>query len=338
MPSQLGNDVVGFILPFVVFGIVIYTWYIYIFRLCYAKLFDVNRAEAVAFMTIGTFFMVLTLISYFRIYFSYPGKAIHATPVSLSTPPSFPRFYYSPRLLDLRKTGRRDIEEANETTSLLPVVSVCRNDGLPRYCDTCQCYKPDRTHHCKECNACILKMDHHCPWISGCVGHKNYKFFFLFVLYCAIYALWVFCTSLPTVIEAMNELEASLDPQWIVLLVLAFVFGMTLWGFAGVHGYYIINNQTTIEHISQRPNEIRIDFDISGQNYEIVTTHHDDKLWDLGHSRNWSSVMGKSPWGWFVPIYGGLGDGCVFAYNDSLYDKIIERAKRQRMMLNPSMT
>ena len=56
--------------------------------------------------------------------------------------------------------------------------------------------------------------------ISGCVGHKNYKFFFLFVLYCAIYALWVFCTSIPTVVEAMNELEASLDPQWVVLLVL----------------------------------------------------------------------------------------------------------------------
>ena len=77
------------------------------------------------------------------------------------------------------------------------------------------------------------------------------------------------------------------------------MFGMTLWGFAAVHGYYIINNQTTIEHISQRPNEIRIDFDVSGQNYEIVTTHYDDNLWDLGHSRNWRSVMGKSPWGWF---------------------------------------
>ena len=41
---------------------------------------------------------------------------------------------------------------------------------------------------------------------------------------------------------------------------------------------------------------------------------------------------------YLVPIYGGLGDGCIFAYNDSLYDKIIERAKRQRMMLNPSTT
>ena len=53
----------------------------------------------------------------------------------------------------------RDVEEATETTSLLPVVSISKNDGLPRYCESCQCYKPDRAHHCKECNMCILKMD-----------------------------------------------------------------------------------------------------------------------------------------------------------------------------------
>ncbi|KAI8147287.1 DHHC palmitoyltransferase-domain-containing protein [Fennellomyces sp. T-0311] len=287
-------------------------------------------------MVIGTFFMALTLISYLRVLLSYPGQAIHATPLSLSAPTAFPRFYYSPRLLDPKTMHRRrDIEEPTETTSLLPVVSISKNDGLPRYCETCQCYKPDRTHHCKECNTCILKMDHHCPWISGCVGHKNYKFFFLFVLYCAVYAVWVLATSIPTVVEALTKQDSPLDPQWIVLLVLAFVFGMTLVGFAAVHGYYIIENKTTIEHISQRPNEVRIDFDTSGYNYEIVTTHADDNLWNLGHSRNWRSVMGKSPWSWFLPIYGGLGDGSIFPYNDALYERVIERAKRQRVMLNP---
>lgn len=110
------------------------------------------------------------------------------------------------------------------------------------------------------------------------------------------------------------------DPQWIILLVLqvplfektiadipcsnycrfsAFVFGMTLWAFAAMHAYYILKNQTTIEHISDRIQEVRVDFDVNGNNYEVVSTHYNEKLWDLGGYDNWRAVMGSNPWGWF---------------------------------------
>ena len=26
-------------------------------------------------------------------------------------------------------------------------------------------------------------MDHHCPWINNCVGEKNFKYFFSYVVY-----------------------------------------------------------------------------------------------------------------------------------------------------------
>lgn len=41
---------------------------------------------------------------------------------------------------------------------------ICENDGLPRWCFHCNCWKPDRSHHCGEMGRCVRKMDHFCPW------------------------------------------------------------------------------------------------------------------------------------------------------------------------------
>ncbi|KAF9431439.1 hypothetical protein BGZ76_000310 [Entomortierella beljakovae] len=43
-------------------------------------------------------------------------------------------------------------------------LSVAKRDGRRRWCDICKIYKPDRCHHCSECDECVLRMDHHCPW------------------------------------------------------------------------------------------------------------------------------------------------------------------------------
>lgn len=68
--------------------------------------------------------------------------------------------------------------------------------GLIRFCEKCNCIKPDRCHHCSQCGHCILKMDHHCPWVNNCVGFSNYKYFLLFLLYAWLYCIYVAGTSL----------------------------------------------------------------------------------------------------------------------------------------------
>ena len=43
-------------------------------------------------------------------------------------------------------------------------VFVCQGDGRPIWCSTCENWKPDRSHHCREIERCVKKMDHFCPW------------------------------------------------------------------------------------------------------------------------------------------------------------------------------
>lgn len=43
-------------------------------------------------------------------------------------------------------------------------VFTCGTDGVPRFCNHCWNWKPDRSHHCGELGRCIRKFDHFCPW------------------------------------------------------------------------------------------------------------------------------------------------------------------------------
>ncbi|CAO3634166.1 unnamed protein product [Cunninghamella blakesleeana] len=239
-----------------------------------------------------------------------------------------PRYCYSPSFYDKDTLSYIPIPDTN----ISPALSITEPNGSPRICNICKCIKPDRTHHCSDCNKCVLKMDHHCPWINNCVGHHNYKFFFLFVTYTGIYGLWGLCSGLPLVVNALTQQNKTLDPQWIVFHIFAFVFGLTVCGFSIAHTQYILVNRTTIEQLSTRPDHIRVDFDTTGHNYEVVNTSLHDRFWNIGKMNNWKNVMGKNPFTWFFPISRPVGDGLIFPYNETSYQSIVKQAKRQRDM------
>ncbi|KAI9498548.1 DHHC palmitoyltransferase-domain-containing protein, partial [Zychaea mexicana] len=60
------------------------------------------------------------------------------------------------------------------------------------WCDKCEWWKPDRAHHCRVCDTCVLRMDQ----VNGCVGFANYRYFIQFICYASGIAAWVFTTSL----------------------------------------------------------------------------------------------------------------------------------------------
>ena len=49
-------------------------------------------------------------------------------------------------------------------------------------CPDCNTIRTSRSRHCSVCKHCIERFDHHCPWINNCVGLKNHKTFYMYIL------------------------------------------------------------------------------------------------------------------------------------------------------------
>lgn len=129
-----------------------------------------------------------------------------------------------------------------------------KRDGTARLCFTCGTFKPDRSHHCRVCDHCVLKMDHHCPWVANCVGFFNYKYFFLTVTYGWI-SLVIFATSFWQTV-AVALVDDSLPIAYVFYVSALYTFdvflGLVLICFWLFHIYLISKGYTTIEYCEKR--------------------------------------------------------------------------------------
>jgi palmitoyltransferase len=88
-------------------------------------------------------------------------------------------------------------------------VFACSTDGVPKFCNHCWNWKPDRTHHCHEVNRCVRRFDHYCPWVGGVVSETNNKFFIQFSGYASLYSIFLIVVCAWTLVTAKKDCKRA---------------------------------------------------------------------------------------------------------------------------------
>mmetsp|Transcript_54005 Transcript_54005/g.157666 ORF Transcript_54005/g.157666 Transcript_54005/m.157666 type:complete len:486 (-) Transcript_54005:37-1494(-) len=236
------------------------------------KMDDVNRAYAQ--MTVFHLFTALLLYCLGRCILTHPG----GIPDGGSW--------------DLR-TEAEDWEREEGGVSMIET----KHSGERRHCKWCLKYKPDRCHHCRVCNMCVLRMDHHCPWLGNTVGWANHKFFILFLAYasgaCALLGVSIVQLLAHAMLPALTTF-LLIGAEGLTLLLSSILMPFSLF-----HFWLLARNMTTIEFC-----EMMREKDSAGKDEEASGS-----LYDLGFFENIRSVMGASPLLWWAPVGGPMGDG-----------------------------
>ncbi|GMH01764.1 hypothetical protein Nepgr_003603 [Nepenthes gracilis] len=55
-------------------------------------------------------------------------------------------------------------------------------DGM-FYCSLCEVEVFKYSKHCRVCDKCVDRFDHHCRWLNNCIGKRNYRKFFILMVF-----------------------------------------------------------------------------------------------------------------------------------------------------------
>ncbi|KAL0962178.1 hypothetical protein UPYG_G00336710 [Umbra pygmaea] len=197
---------------------------------------------------IGGLLFVFVAISLLQTSFSDPGILPRATPEEAA---------------DIEKqidsSGSSSYRPPPRTKEVLINQQVVKL----KYCFTCKMFRPPRTSHCSLCDNCVERFDHHCPWVGNCVGKRNYRFFYTFIVSLSFLTAFIFgCVATHLALKAQGGRGLMFALQesparypftkrllTAVELVICFFSVWSILGLSGFHTYLVASNLTTNEDI-----------------------------------------------------------------------------------------
>ena len=252
----------------VVFALVIIAACTYVFFSAVVAYHDWAWFPKVGIISTGLFFLFNSLYNYYKCVTTSPGYPPTSGEVEEGGESSAlsNKLWNNPGTLDDEDEIRR-------------IRYKQRTYGV---CGKCERIRPPRTHHCSVCKCCVLKMDHHCPWIYNCVGYRNPKYFYLFLLHVFLVDVFFVSTCWAPAMSAFRAPMADPARPWLIMTFLtAGILCIAIGVFLAFHTYLILRNMTTIEFMIP-------DRDVRDRSFGRFVKNP----FDRGYRENWESVFG----------------------------------------------
>ncbi|CDS40714.1 palmitoyltransferase zdhhc5 [Echinococcus multilocularis] len=123
---------------------------------------------------------------------------------------------------------------------------------ITKWCSTCRFYRLPRSTHCSTCNKCVENFDHHCPWVNNCIGRRNYRYFFTFLITVSLHMMAVFLVSLIYLMHSSRPMKHYTNIIAIVLMTLIGMIFLPVFSLTMFHVGILSKGLTTNEHVTKK--------------------------------------------------------------------------------------
>lgn len=231
-----------------------------------------------AFSVVGAIIMCVDVAFLLKCATTDPGVIpAQPPPPPLPPPPNTPEANSGapqlPVMVDVSRRPDPPWAAGVDPRNKVEVVHTVRN-GMPydvqlerKWCYTCNLLRPVRASHCHICGCCVERLDHHCPWTSTCVGARNYRYFYGFVMTTTLLSVYVIAMCIAGLVAAKQQedrdhpgsgntgaeqlLEGAKHKQYLQFVIMAYgaLFLCMVGGLASYHTKLVCSNQTTHEEM-----------------------------------------------------------------------------------------